>query len=264
MVFNLRSPNEHHAAGNLLVRQAIEYGISKVAVQRAQGGPAVAKIISTALPPGSLGYQNYNLYPDNNGTGDDAKCKADLAKAGFKNGVTLKYLYANDTVNLRIFPAIQASLKLCGITLEGKPEPGSSFFVDLGNAPVNNRLGTWDLGQAGWIPDWFGNNGHTILDPLFRTRCVVNTNNYGCYSSKVLDNLINQAESATSASAAASLWHQADLNVMQKAVIVPLCNGQAPYYSSARVKNAGSSAIVYAPNIGGPDITNVWLNPATP
>ena len=63
----------------LHVRQAIEYGVNKVAVQRAQGGPAVAKIINTAIPPGNVGYQNYNLYPDNNGQGDIAKCKAELA-----------------------------------------------------------------------------------------------------------------------------------------------------------------------------------------
>jgi peptide/nickel transport system substrate-binding protein len=264
VVFNLRSPNSNHAAGNLLVRQAIEYGLDKVAVQKAQGGPAVSKIISTAIPPGNVGYQPYNLYPDKNGNGDTAKCKADLAKAGFKKGVSLTYLYANDTVNSRIFAAIQSSLKPCGVNLVGKPEPGSSFFVDLGNSPVNNRPGTWDLGQPGWIPDWFGPNGRTIMDPLFKTRCVENTNNYGCYSSKTLDSLIVKAETATSLSDAASLWHQADENVMQNAVIVPLGDGQAPFYSSARVQNKGSSAIVYAPNIGGPDLTNVWLDPNKP
>ncbi|HUC57203.1 MAG TPA: ABC transporter substrate-binding protein [Streptosporangiaceae bacterium] len=263
IVFNLRSPNENHAAGNLLVRQAVEYGVSKVAVQKAEGGPEVAKIISTAIPPGNVGYEPYNLYPDNNGAGNIAMCKKDLSKAGFPHGVSLTYLYANDSVNSRIEAAIAASLAPCGITLKGKPEPGSSFFVDLGNAPVNNKPGTWDLGQPGWIPDWFGPNGRTIIDPLFRTRCVVNTNNYGCYNSAALDSLITKAETASSLSAAATLWHQADENVMQNAVIVPLCDGLAPFYSSKRVENVspGATAVVYAPNIGGPDITNVWLNP---
>jgi peptide/nickel transport system substrate-binding protein len=260
VVFNLRSPNSNHAAGNLLVRQAVEYGLDKVAVQKAQGGPVVSKIINTAIPPGNVGYQNYNLYPDNNGQGDTAKCKADLAKAGFKKGVSLTYLYANDSVNTRIFAAIQASLKPCGVNLVGKAEPGSSFFVDLGNSPVNNRPGTWDIGQPGWIPDWFGNNGRTIISPLFQTRCVVNTNNYGCFSNKALDSTIVAAEKASTLSQAATLWHKADQIVMQNAVIVPLGDGQAPFYSSARVENKGSSAVVYAPNIGGPDITNVWLS----
>ena len=33
MVFNLRSPNAGGAMGNLHVRQAVEYGIDKIAVQ---------------------------------------------------------------------------------------------------------------------------------------------------------------------------------------------------------------------------------------
>ncbi|HYK32253.1 MAG TPA: ABC transporter substrate-binding protein [Streptosporangiaceae bacterium] len=264
VVFNLRSPNSNGAAGNLKVRQAIEYGLSKVAVQKAQGGPEVAKIISTAIPPGNVGYVNYNLYPDNNGNGDIAKCKSTLKAAGFPHGVTLRYLYANDSVNSRIFAAIQASLSPCGVNLKGVPEPGSSFFVDLGNAPANNKAGTWDMGQAGWIPDWFGNNGRTVIDPLFRTRCIVNTNNYGCFSNKKLDDTITAAETSTSQSAAQALWHQADEIVMQNAVIVPLTDGQAPYYSSKRVHNAGSTSITFPPNIGDPDITNVWLSPNTP
>ena len=42
------------------------------------GGPAVAKVISTVIPPGNVGYVNYNLYPDNNGQGNVAMCKSDL------------------------------------------------------------------------------------------------------------------------------------------------------------------------------------------
>jgi len=262
-VFNVRSPNSGGAMKNLKVRQAIEYGVNKVAVQKALGGPAVAKVISTAIPPGNVGYQPYNLYPDKNGQGDPAKCKSTLAAAGYPKGVSLTYLYANDSVNQRVFAAIQASLKPCGVNLVGKPEPGSSFFVDLGNAPVNNKPGTWDMGQAGWIPDWFGPNGRTIMDPLFRTRCVLNTNNYGCFTSKQLDTAITTAEAAP-LSSAAGLWHKADEIVMQNAVIVPLVEQQAPFYTSARVQNAGSTAVTYAPNIGGPDITNLWLNPNKP
>src|SRR6266700_5672679 len=263
VVFNVRSPNSGGAMKNLKVRQAIEYGINKVAVSKATGGPAVSKIISTAIPPGNVGYQPYNLYPDKNGQGDPAKCKSTLAAAGYPHGVKLTYLVANDSVNQRIAAAIQASLKPCGVNLVLRPEPGSSFFVDLGNSPVNNKPGTWDMGQAGWIPDWFGPNGRTIMDPLFKTRCVLNTNNYGCFSSKLLDNTINQAEAAP-LSSAASLWHKADQIVMQNAVIVPLVDEQAPFYTSARVQNAGSTAVTYAPNIGGPDITNIWLNPNKP
>jgi peptide/nickel transport system substrate-binding protein len=263
VVFNLRSPNEGGAAGKLLFREAVEYGISKVAVQKAQGGPDVAQLLNSPIPQGNIGYSPTNLYPDNAGAGNITMCKKDLTAAGYPHGITVTYLYSNDSVDTRIEAAIAASLAPCGIKLNGKPEPGSSFFVDLGNSPVNAKAGTWDMGQPGWIPDWFGPNGRTIVDPLFRTRCVVNTNNYGCYNSTALDTLITKAETATSVSTAAPLWTAAAKNVMQNAVIVPLTDSLAPFFSSNRVENVspGSSAIIYQPNIGGPDITNVWINP---
>ncbi len=259
IVFNLRSPDAGHAMAKLGVRQAFEYGVNKVAVQKVYGGPPVAKIINSVIPPGNVGYTATNLYPDNNGNGDPAKCKATLAAAGYPHGLTLTALYINDSINTQLFQAVQASLTSCGITLKGKPEPGSSYFTDLGNAPANNKPGTWDIGFPGWIPDWFGLNGRTIIPPFFQTDCVVNTINYGCVNNAQMDKLITQAEQATSTSQAASLWTQANLLAMKNAWIVPLTDQQAPYYSSSRVHNPGSTAIAYQPNIGGPDITNIWV-----
>ena len=82
-------------------------------------------MINTVIPPGNVGYQNNNLYPDDNGAGNVATCKSDLAKGGHPNGITLTYMYPNDSSNTRVFKAIQASLRQCGITLNGKAEPGS-------------------------------------------------------------------------------------------------------------------------------------------
>jgi len=255
VVFNLRSPDSGGAMGKLLVRQAVEYGLDKVAVQRAYGGPKVASVLNTVVPPGNLGFQNGNAYPDNNGLGDTAKCKADLTQAGYPNGLSVIYSYQSDSTNTRAFEAIQASLAPCGITLKGHPEPGSSLFTDIGNSPVNNKPNQWDMGQPAWIPDWFGNNGRTILQALFAPRCTVNTNNYGCYNSPAVNTLISQAETATSSAAAASAWHQADVDIMNDAVIVPLIDQGFPMYSSSRVKNA-----IFGPNIGEHDITNLWLS----
>lgn len=265
LVFNLRSPDAKGAMKNLKVRQAIEYGVNKVAVQKAYGGPNVAKVISGVIPPGNVGYVNSAMYPDNNGSGNVTQCKSLLKQAGYPNGVTLTGLYINDSVSTQVFQAIQASLKTCGVNLSSKPEPASSYFTDLGNAPVNNKPGQWDVGtSAGWFPDWFGNNGRTIIPPFFQTNCVVNTINYGCYSSPQMDKLIKEAEAAPTTAAAGSFWHQADALAMKDAVIVPLLAQQQPWYSSARVHNAGSAAVAFQPNIGTQDITNVWLSPNTP
>ncbi len=265
VVFNLRSPDAGGAAGKLLVRQAVEYGLDKVAAVKAIGGPDVAQVTSTVVPPGNVGYVNYNLYPDNSGQGNIAMCKADLAKAGYPHGVSLIYMYMNDSSDTRIFTAIQASLAPCGITLVSKPEPGSSIFVDLGNAPENNKSGQWDLGQAIWFPDWFGNNGRTVIQALFAgPNCVLNTVNYGCYNNATVNSLITKAENAPSLTAAGNYWHQADMQIMSDAVIVPIMSQDFAVYSSARVRGISSYGQVYptaifAPNIGAPDITALWI-----
>ena len=260
IVFNLRSPDASGAAGKLLVRQAVEYGLDKSAAIKAIGGPNVAGTINTVIPPGNVGYQNTNAYPDNNGQGNVALCKQDLAKAGYPNGLTLTYMYPNDSSNTRIFTAIQASLASCGVTLTGKPEPGSSFYTDLGNSPENNKSGQWDLGQPGWIPDWFGNNGRTVVQALFQgPNCVVNTVNFGCYDNAKVNSLIIQAEGARSLEAAGSAWQQADSQIMSDATIVPIMSQNFPLYASQRVRGVGYQTAIFQPNIGDPDITNLWL-----
>jgi peptide/nickel transport system substrate-binding protein len=265
MAFNLRSPNQGGAVGKLLVRQALEYGLDKVAMIKADGGPLVAQALNGVIPPGNTGYVNYNLYPDNNGAGNVAMCKTDLTKAGYPHGLTLTYLYLNDSVGTRLFEAAQASLAQCGITLNGKGEPGSSFFVDLGNAPENNKPGTFDIGQANWIPDWFGNNGRTVIQALFQgPDCVINTVNYGCYNNSTVNSLITQAENATSTSQAGADWHQADMQIMKDAAIVPIMSINWPVMASKRVRGVlpdGKSyqTMLWNPNIGNPDLGNVWL-----
>ncbi len=265
IVFNLRSPDANDAAQKLLVRQAIEYGVDKVAAVKAIGGPSVAQIINTVIPPGNTGYVNYNLYPDSSGQGNIAMCKTDLAKAGYPHGVSLLYEYPNDSSDTRIFTAIQASLAPCGVTLVGKAEPGSSFFVDLGNAPENNKPNQWDLGQAAWVPDWFGNNGRTVIQALFQgPNCVINTVNDGCYDNATVNSLIVQAENAPSLTAAGNYWHQADMQIMSDAAIVPIMSQNFPLYASSRIRGISSYGQVYPtalwqPNIGDADITNLWI-----
>jgi peptide/nickel transport system substrate-binding protein len=265
IIFNLRSPDANGAMTKLLVRQAMEYGLDKSAVVKSIGGPDVATIINTVIPPGNTGYVNSNMYPNNNSQGDVAKCKSTLSQAGYPNGIKLIYMYPNDSSNTRIFTAIQASLANCGVTLQGKPEPGSSFFTDLANAPENNKPGQWDMGQPGWIPDWFGNNGRTVVQALFQgPNCVINTVNYGCYNNATVNSLIGKAEAATSLQDAGNFWQQADHQIMSDAALVPIMSQNFPQYSSARVRGISSDGktyptAIFAPNIGNPDITALWL-----
>lgn len=265
LLFNLRSPDAGSAMSKLAVRQAVSYAVNKADVQKILGGPAINKIISTAIPPGNTGYAPYSPYPSPGNAGDAGKCKTLLAGAGYPHGFAATYLYQNDTVGTAVFQAIQAALAKCGIQLKGRSETGATYFTTIGNAPADNKPGQWDMATGSWYPDWFGNNGRSVIQPLFQTSCVLNTVNGGCYSSKTEDGLITRALKATSAAAAASRWQQADQVAMKDAAIVPLIDQYVAQYASSRVRSAaGAGTENFSEAITGPDLTSIWLNPNHP
>ncbi len=67
--------------------------------------------------------------------------------------------------------------------------------------------------------------------------------------------LIGQAATSASASAAATIWAQADQKVMKDAPFYPIIKPLQPLYHASYVHNA-----VYVPAIQQFDPTNVWLS----
>jgi peptide/nickel transport system substrate-binding protein len=258
LVFNVQSPNNGGALGNVKVRQALEYAIDKVAMGKIYGGPNLNQPLNQVLGPGAEGYQEFNDYPTANNQGDPAKCKTLLAAAGYPNGLTLKDYYRDNGNHPAIYQEVLSDFSKCGVTVVGTPiSTGYYGSSGIGVTSANGlKSGNWDITEPGWVPDWFGpTNARGIIPPLFDGAVSFPGSDWGGYDDPAVDSLINQAQAATTVSAASSLWHQADEKIMADAPFIPFQTQLTAVFHSSRVHNA-----LYNEFAAGYDITQLWLS----
>ncbi|HLX52125.1 MAG TPA: ABC transporter substrate-binding protein [Streptosporangiaceae bacterium] len=255
IVFNLQSPDASKAMSKLLVRQAIEYAINKVAIAKIYGGVTLNPILNGAIAPGDVGYTNYNYYPTPNSEGNPAKCKAMLKQAGYPNGFQILDVYRNAGDHPAVFTSVQASLKACGITSKGVPMQQGPYYAFVENGLNSKKANQWDISEVGWVPDWLGNNGRANVVPLFQTNCSNPTTNDGCYSSKITDADIAKALKAPNQATATPYWAAAGQQVMKDAAIVPLTTQDTVLFTGKRLRN-----LIYNPLAATYNLTQLWLS----
>ena len=259
LVFNQRSPNNNGALGQTAVRQAISYAVNRANLIQDDNGPIISPPLTHILPDGINGAQfvpkGYDPYPYN-----VAKAKQMLAAAGFKNGLKLTMLYNTEsTLAPKIFQTLQADLSKVGITLKALAVPPADLYTKYLFGPESvAKRGVWDIAEAGWGPDWYGDAAKSFFGPLFDGPSAFPTvggSNYGYYNNPAVNALITQASASSDATAAGKLWAEIDQKVMADAVIYPITQPLQPNYHSSFVHNA-----VYVPSIQNFDPTNVWLS----
>ncbi len=257
IVYNTVSPNNSGALGKVAVRQALNYGTNRAHLIQDAGGPVVSPPLTHILPPGINGSQdlpaNYDPYPFN-----VAKAKSMLKAAGYPNGFTLKMLYRPSSVtSTKMFQTLQADLAKINVKVTGVAAPDADFYTKYLEVPSVAHRGVWDISLAGWGPDWYGDAAVSFFNPLYSGAAAYPPvgSNFGFYNDPAVNSLIAQGAKASSASAAATIWAQADQKVMQDAAIYPITDPQQPLYHASYVHNA-----VYVPAIQQFDPTNVWLS----
>ena len=262
LVFNVQSGNNNGALKNVAVRQALEYALDKIALTKIYGGPSYNQPLNQVIAPGAEGYVEFNPYPTPGNQGDPAKCKSLLAAAGVTN-LTLKDYYRDSGNHPAIYQEVKNDFAKCGVTVNGTPI-SQGYYGSKGigvsastTAAADAELaqGQWDITEPGWVPDWFGpTNGRATLPDILSGSSFPGTD-WGGYDDPAVDSLITQAETSTSVSAAAALWHQADVKVMADAPFIPFMTQLTNLMRAKQVHNA-----IFMPFSDSYDLTQIWLS----
>lgn len=233
-----------------MVRQALEYAINRQQLRNDAGGSQVAPALKQILPPGIAGSQPYaNPYPHSS-----SKAKQLLTAAGYPS-LTLTLLYTPSPEHVAMFATLQANLAKVGVTLKGLAVTNHNLYATYLQPGTAAKNSVWDLALVGRSPDWYGNSAASFFLDMFDGRTSPPYSaDWGFFNDPVANNLFDQAVAATSVAQANSLWHQADIQVMNDAAIYPITDPNLPVVHGSRVQNA-----IFVPALGQMDPTNLWL-----
>jgi peptide/nickel transport system substrate-binding protein len=258
VAINLQSPNNGGALKKLKVRKALEYAFNKASVSQKYGGQAVSAPLNQVIPKGSVGHiDGYNPYPTPNNQGNPAKAKKLLKQAGYKPGqITLTYPFRPNSVHPQVATANKAALQKAGFKVKLKPlASADAIYTKYLQSPSASKNGAWDIATPGWIPDWVGNNGRSVIEPLFDGRHYQKgSTDYGDYNNKTVNHDIDKALSAKDEATAKKYWQGAAKQVMKDAAIVPLGEQKVAMYHSSRLQNCHFFFLNQ-----NCDPTNVWI-----
>jgi peptide/nickel transport system substrate-binding protein len=239
--FNFNDP----IMSNKLVRQAINLAIDRQ-------GMATTLLKDTAKPaydvqaPANAAYVEntaaYGYNPD--------KAKQLLAQAGYPNGFSTQMMTSVDGSG-QIIPVpmaeyIQQDLAKVGIRIQLQTSEWISY------------LSKWAQGTppgVGWAQQsWGMTTPYWLYIATSSTLKAPNGPNVGDYSNPQLDQVMQQAITATSESAAVADWKEANRIVTDDAAIAPIVNDKAPYILSSKVHGFVS------PSEEWYDLNTVWLS----
>lgn len=236
LVFNL-SDDTSTMTRDRNVRVAIALSIDKHKINDSYGTPLTDSPLRGVIPPGNIGFVDDDPYPTPEDRGDVAAAGALLTQAGFE-GAEVRIAYRDVGFTPRIAAAVAEDLAAAGLAPALVPVPGEDFYGSFLKDVRHAHRGEWHIALVGYIPDWYGNNGRSIIEPLFRSSPEPGSCNFGGYSNCEVDRLIEAATIEPDEKNAENLWQQANRLVMHDLAIVPTQSHGTPRYHGPFVTNA--------------------------
>jgi peptide/nickel transport system substrate-binding protein len=238
------------ALRNTYVRRALPYCVNRSAVVDALGGADVAQPTAQLLGPTMVGYRPIDPFPSFGDGGDPARCHARLAAAGSAAPRSLVLLAPATPTATEVASALVAGFARAGVTLTVTTVPAADFARDA-VSPDRQR---WDLALTTIAPEWFGNAGRTVFQPLLDRSWDAPRPADGGYQSPEVTALLTAALTERDATRQQSRWAALDSKIATDAAVVPLARTVTPRFHGTNVRG-----FVVVPSLGDADPTNVSL-----
>ncbi|BCJ47115.1 ABC transporter [Actinoplanes ianthinogenes] len=227
-------------------RRALNYAIDRDGLIKAFGGSDLAQPVTTLMPPGTIGFQNYDLYPAGP-TGNPDEAKKLLAG----KSPNLVMAVGDGAQEQALAPQIKNNLERAGFTVTVKTVPGDEKD-DLTAKPGNE----YDLYFRQWAADW--PSGASILPPLYdgTTITAEGSNNVSFLNDPAVNAELTRVADLPAAQQPAA-WAELDRQIMKDhAPAVPLL------VEVARIPTGSHLAGVFISSIFGvPSLVNANVKP---
>src|SRR5919197_2504661 len=241
----------------LEVRQAVAYVLDKNAMRLTRGGPVDGAIATHFIDPSfsdkgfnQAGGYAFNPFPSPNNSGDVAKAKELMKKAGFANGMysgpTITQVADNTPPGSNTAQVVAADLAKIGFHVHTISVTHATMYTKFCNVPKSEPN---ICPNVGWLPDF--HEPQTILDPTFNGKNIVpvNNSNWPLLDDPVINAAMNRAETILDPAKRYEAWGKIDQLVTKTGAAIPWLWENFPTVFSSRVVPA-----VMVDNEGAPDI----------
>jgi peptide/nickel transport system substrate-binding protein len=240
------------------VRKAVAYVLDRNAMRLTRGGPIDGHIATHFIDPGfkrkgfvqSGGYA-FNPFPSRGFSGDVAKAKSFMRKAGYPTGMytgpKLTMVADNTPPGSNTAKVVAADLEKIGLAVKTISVTHSTMYTRFCNVPKNEPN---VCPNVGWLPDF--HEPQTILDVTFNGKNItpVNNSNWPLLNVPRINRAMDRAEHILGPKARYAAWGKIDQQVTRTAAAIPWIWENFPTLFSSRVTPASELW-----NEGGPDVT---------
>jgi peptide/nickel transport system substrate-binding protein len=213
---------------NEKVRQAVNYGLDKRALQRIFGG--LLAPACNFLPPGMKGFQKIEPCPygDPNAAPDLEKAKALIKEAGAE-GAKVTVWGNDEDPSKPIAEYVADAMTTIGLKASPKIVEGSVYFQTIGNQKTKAQAGF-----ANWFQDYPAPSNFMFL---INGKSIQNTNNqnFGNVDDPEINKLIDTADANPDLDAVAADYAKADKLAVDHGYIAPYGNRELTKLVSDKV-----------------------------